>query len=194
MPLDKQFIRENKYIRIGLFVAFLVSVAALFPRSKISSLNFEVGTTWYHQDLVAPFAFAIQKNKADYEREQEKARQSVLPVFRRQGEAFSVEAYHAFYNALADSLKLALAKGTLDSNALAALFALNNQERTLLASNFAQSVEKNKVQQSLLLSLPRVLQSPIQALLNDGILNEPKSSFKRSEFVVRSQNEREERF
>jgi membrane-associated HD superfamily phosphohydrolase len=89
MPLDKQFIRENKYIRIGLFVAFLVSVAALFPRSKISSLNFEVGTTWYHQDLVAPFAFAIQKNKADYEREQEKARQSVLPVFRRQGEAFS---------------------------------------------------------------------------------------------------------
>jgi putative nucleotidyltransferase with HDIG domain len=193
MPLDKQFIRENKYIRIGLFVAFLVSVAALFPRSKISSLNFEVGTTWYHQDLVAPFAFAIQKNKADYEREQEKARQSVLPVFRRQGEAFSVEAYHAFYNALADSLKLALAKGTLDSNALAALFALNNQERTLLASDFAQSVEKNKVQQSLLLSLPRVLQSPIQALLNDGILNEPKSSFKRSEFVVRSQNEREEK-
>jgi len=193
MPLDKQFIRENKYIRIGLFVAFLVSVAALFPRSKISSLNFEVGTTWYHQDLVAPFAFAIQKNKADYEREQEKARQSVLPVFRRQGEAFSVEAYHAFYNALADSLKLALAKGTLDSNALAALFALNNQERTLLLSNFAQSVEKTKVQQSLLLSLPRVLQSPIQALLNDGILNEPKSSFKRSEFVVRSQNEREEK-
>jgi len=193
MPLDKQFIRENKYIRIGLFVAFLVSVAALFPRSKISSLNFEVGTTWYHQDLVAPFAFAIQKNKADYEREQEKARQSVLPVFRRQGEAFSVEAYHAFYNALADSLKLALAKGTLDSNALAALFALNNQERTLLLSDFAQSVEKNKVQQSLLLSLPRVLQSPIQALLNDGILNEPKSSFKRSEFVVRSQNEREEK-
>jgi putative nucleotidyltransferase with HDIG domain len=191
MPLDKQFIRENKYIRIGLFVAFLVSVAALFPRSKISSLNFEVGTTWYHQDLVAPFAFAIQKNKADYEREQEKARQSVLPVFRRQGEAFSVEAYHAFYNALADSLKLALAKGRLDSNTT--LLGLNNQERTLLLSNFAQSVEKNKVQQSLLLSLPRVLQSPIQALLNDGILNEPKSSFKRSEFVIRSQNEREEK-
>jgi putative nucleotidyltransferase with HDIG domain len=193
MPLNKQFIRENKYIRIGLFVMFLVSVASLFPRSKISSLNFEVGTTWYHQDLIAPFAFAIQKNKADYEREQDLARQSVLPVFRRQGEAFSVEAYHAFYNALADSLKLALAKGTLDSNALAALFALNNQERTLLLRDFAQSVEKTKVQQSLLLSLPRVLQSPIQALLNDGILNEPKSSFKRSEFVVRSQNEREEK-
>ncbi len=193
MPLDKQFIRESKSVRIGLFVAFLVSVAALFPRSKISSLNFEVGTTWYHQDLVAPFAFAIQKNKADYEREQEKARQSVLPVFRRQGERVSVEAYYAFYNAIADSLKLALAKGTLDSNALATLFALNNQERTLLASNFAQSVEKNNVQQSLLLSLPRFLQPTIQALLNDGILNEPKSSFKHSEFVIRSQNEREEK-
>jgi putative nucleotidyltransferase with HDIG domain len=191
MPLNKQFIRENKYIRIGLFVMFLVSVASLFPRSKISSLNFEVGTTWYHQDLIAPFAFAIQKNKADYEREQDLARQNVLPVFRRQSERFSVETYSAFYNALADSLKLALAKGRLDSNTT--LLGLNNQERTLLLSNFAQSVEKNKVQQSLLLSLPRVLQSPIQALLNDGILNEPKSSFKRSEFVIRSQNEREEK-
>jgi hypothetical protein len=191
MPLDKQFIRENKYIRIGLFVAFLVSVAALFPRSKISSLNFEVGTTWYHQDLIAPFAFAIQKNKADYEREQDLARQNVLPVFRRQSERFSVETYSAFYNALADSLKLALAKGRLDSNTT--LLGLNNQERTLLLRDFAQSVEKNKVQQSLLLSLPRVLQSPIQALLNDGILNEPKSSFNRSEFVIRSQNEREEK-
>jgi len=191
MPLNKQFIRENKYIRIGLFVMFLVSVASLFPRSKISSLNFEVGTTWYHQDLIAPFAFAIQKNKADYEREQDLARQNVLPVFRRQSERFSVETYSAFYNALADSLKLALSKGTLDSNT--ALFGLNNQERTLLLRDFAQSVEKNKVQQSLLLSLPRVLQSPIQALLNDGILNEPKSSFKRSEFVIRSQNEREEK-
>jgi putative nucleotidyltransferase with HDIG domain len=191
MPLNKQFIRENKYIRIGLFVMFLVSVASLFPRSKISSLNFEVGTTWYHQDLIAPFAFAIQKNKADYEREQDLARQNVLPVFRRQSERFSVETYSAFYNALADSLKLALAKGRLDSNTT--LLGLNNQERTLLLSNFAQSVEKTKVQQSLLLSLPRVLQSPIQALLNDGILNEPKSSFKRSEFVVRSQNEREEK-
>jgi hypothetical protein len=191
MPLNKQFIRENKYIRIGLFVMFLVSVASLFPRSKISSLNFEVGTTWYHQDLIAPFAFAIQKNKADYEREQDLARQNVLPVFRRQSERFSVETYSAFYNALADSLKLALAKGRLDSNAT--LLGLNNQERTLLLRDFAQSVEKNKVQQSLLLSLPRVLQSPIQALLNDGILNEPKSSFKRSEFVIRSQNEREEK-
>ena len=191
MPLNKQFIRENKYIRIGLFVMFLVSVASLFPRSKISSLNFEVGTTWYHQDLVAPFAFAIQKNKADYEREQDLARQNVLPVFRRQSERFSVETYSAFYNALADSLKLALAKGRLDSNTT--LLGLNNQERTLLLRDFAQSVEKNKVQQSLLLSLPRVLQSPIQALLNDGILNEPKSSFKRSEFVIRSQNEREEK-
>ena len=191
MPLNKQFIRENKYIRIGLFVMFLVSVASLFPRSKISSLNFEVGTTWYHQDLIAPFAFAIQKNKADYEREQDLARQNVLPVFRRQSERFSVETYSAFYNALADSLKLALAKGTLDSNTT--LLGLNNQERTLLLRDFAQSVEKNKVQQSLLLSLPRVLQSPIQALLNDGILNEPKSSFKRSEFVIRSQNEREEK-
>jgi hypothetical protein len=191
MPLNKQFIRENKYIRIGLFVMFLVSVASLFPRSKISSLNFEVGTTWYHQDLIAPFAFAIQKNKADYEREQDLARQNVLPVFRRQSERFSVETYSAFYNALADSLKLALAKGRLDSNTT--LLGLNNQERTLLLRDFAQSVEKNKVQQSLLLSLPRVLQSPIQALLNDGILNEPKSSFKRSEFVIRSQNEREEK-
>ena len=191
MPLNKQFIRENKYIRIGLFVMFLVSVASLFPRSKISSLNFEVGTTWYHQDLIAPFAFAIQKNKADYEREQDLARQNVLPVFRRQSERFSVETYSAFYNALADSLKLALAKGRLDSNTT--LLGLNNQERTLLLSDFAQSVEKNKVQQSLLLSLPRVLQSPIQALLNDGILNEPKSSFNRSEFVIRSQNEREEK-
>lgn len=191
MPLNKQFIRENKYIRIGLFVMFLVSVASLFPRSKISSLNFEVGTTWYHQDLIAPFAFAIQKNKADYEREQDLARQNVLPVFRRQSERFSVETYSAFYNALADSLKLALAKGRLDSNTT--LLGLNNQERTLLLRDFAQSVEKNKVQQSLLLSLPRVLQSPIQALLNDGILNEPKSSFNRSEFVIRSQNEREEK-
>jgi putative nucleotidyltransferase with HDIG domain len=131
------------------------------------------------------------KNKADYEREQDLARQNVLPVFRRQSERFSVETYSAFYNALADSLKLALAKGRLDSNTT--LLGLNNQERTLLLSDFAQSVEKNKVQQSLLLSLPRVLQSPIQALLNDGILNEPKSSFKRSEFVIRSQNEREEK-
>jgi hypothetical protein len=38
MALDKQFLRQNKLVRVGLFVFFLVSVAALFPRSKIMKL------------------------------------------------------------------------------------------------------------------------------------------------------------
>ncbi len=198
MPLDKQFIRENKYIRIGLFVAFLVSVASLFPRSKLSTLNFEVGMAWYHQDLVAPFAFAIQKNRADYEREQEKARQSVLPVFRRERERVSDISYSDFFNSIADSLKFLLSTRKSDlreSETFTVLspFGLNEKERALLLADFDSCLSQNVVQKSLLLTLPRTLQAPIQSLLSDGMIDVPKSSFKQTEFVVRSQNEREEK-
>ncbi len=197
MALSKQFIRESKSIRIGLFVAFLVSVAALFPRSKISTLNFEVGTTWYHQDLVAPFAFAIQKNKADYEREQEKARQSVLPVFRREREPSSV-AYPNFFRSLAESLTVLLSKPTsdfrpTDTFALLSSFGLDEKEQRLLLADFDTCLIRNAVQKSLLLTLSQFLQPSVELLRLDGILDVPKSSFSGTEFLIRSQNEREEK-
>lgn len=195
MPLNKQFIRENKWIRVGLFVAFLVSVAALFPRSKISSLSYEVGAAWNHQDLVAPFAFAIQKNRSDYERERELARQSVLPVFRRIGEPFSTERYAAFYAALAESLRADLARRKSDSATPPSLlpFGFSDAEATLLVQDFEARSRSGAVQQSLLFSLSRSLQSPVQAMLADGIINAPKSAFRQAEFVIRSANEREEK-
>ncbi|MFQ3608887.1 MAG: HDIG domain-containing metalloprotein, partial [Chloroherpetonaceae bacterium] len=197
MPLDKQFIRENKYIRIGLFVMFLVSVASLFPRSKLSTLNFEVGSAWYHQDLVAPFAFAIQKNKADYEREQEKARQSVLPVFRRE-QASRRSTYPDDFNLIADSLKNLLSMRKSDFRptevfALLSPFALNEKEQRLLLADFDSCLAHNAVQKSLLLGLSKMLQPSIQSLLSDGMINVSKGSFSSTEFLIRSQNEREEK-
>jgi putative nucleotidyltransferase with HDIG domain len=198
MPLDKQFIRENKYIRIGLFVMFLVSVASLFPRSKLSTLNFEVGTAWYHQDLVAPFAFAIQKNKSDYEREQEKARQNVLPVFRREHQERLSSAYSDTFNLIADSLKFLLSTRKLDLRNAEQLnmlspFRLNEKEMRLLLANFDTCLAQNKVQKSLLLELPQMLQPSIRSLLSDGMINVAKGSFSNAEFLIRSQNEREEK-
>lgn len=195
MPLDRQFIRYGKSVRVGLFVAFLVSVAALFPRSKISSLNYEVGAAWYHQDLVAPFAFAIQKNRSDYERERELARQSVLPVFRKSGEGFSAERYSAFYAALAESLRAELSSRKDDSlspPSLSAL-ALTASETRTLVQDFQARLKSGAIEKSLLLALPQSLKTTIQAMLGDGIINVPKSAFRQTEFVIRSRNDREEK-
>ncbi len=198
MPMDKQFIRENKYVRIGLFVIFLVSVASLFPRSKLSTLNFEVGTAWYHQDLVALFAFAIQKNKSDYEREQEMARQSVLSVFRRDREQSSAVPYSEYFNLIADSLTLLHSTRPMDFSAtqrgaVLSPFGLSEKEQRLLLTDFDSCLAQHMVQKSLLFRLSRALQPSIQSLLSDGIINVPKSLFKNTEFLIRSQNEREEK-
>jgi len=53
----------------------------MLPSYKNIDTEYEVGTIWSKEDLIAPFSFPIYKDDADYLKEKQEARQGVNPVF-----------------------------------------------------------------------------------------------------------------
>ena len=66
-------------LAIGLLTVFIISI--MLPSYKNIDTEYEVGTIWSKEDLIAPFSFPIYKDDVDYLKEKQEARQSVNPVF-----------------------------------------------------------------------------------------------------------------
>lgn len=67
---------------IGIITIIVISL--MLPSYKNIDTEYEVGTIWSKEDLIAPFSFPIYKDEADYEKEKQDARLSVNPVFDEQ--------------------------------------------------------------------------------------------------------------
>ena len=68
--------------RIFLFAAVLVILVSLFPREGKFKYEFQKGSPWLHEDLIAPFDFAILKPVAELKKERNTILTELHPYFR----------------------------------------------------------------------------------------------------------------
>jgi hypothetical protein len=73
---DKNF---NLKILIGIITIVLISL--LLPSYKSIDTDYEIGTIWSSEDLIAPFSFPIYRDEVDYEKEKKEAVKKITPVF-----------------------------------------------------------------------------------------------------------------
>jgi len=68
--------------RIMLFVISIIILVMIFPREGKFKYEFSKGKPWMHEDLIAPFDFAIMKSQADLEVEQATIVDALKPYFK----------------------------------------------------------------------------------------------------------------
>lgn len=71
----------NINVKVTLAVATVIIVSLFLPSYKSIDTNFEVGTIWSNEDLIAPFTFPIYKNDEALEKEKKEVSNNVIPVF-----------------------------------------------------------------------------------------------------------------
>ncbi|NTW48846.1 MAG: hypothetical protein HGB19_03775, partial [Chlorobiales bacterium] len=198
MVFSKKVFRENKYIRLGLFVAFLAIVAMLFPRSKTASFIYEIGASWVEPDVIAPFTFPIYKDNAVYEKEKQAARDKVLPVFRRQTNPFDEKKFDSVMDSLNAMLEQELRltnMGLVIPNMPPSLRLGNSdfsaKEKAILLEDYR--VHINGEPKTIIVRLRQLIPKQVPVILSDGILSVSKSEVASPKLVIRSENDREER-
>lgn len=78
----KQWRNYYQINKILLFVTTLVILLALFPREGKFKYEFQRGKPWQHDDLIAPFDFAILKQQSELKKERVNALSEAYLFFR----------------------------------------------------------------------------------------------------------------
>lgn len=79
---------QHEFIfKLLIFVCTIVLVVFLFPREAKFKYEFQKNSAWAHQDLNAPFDFAILKSPQEIEQEKQQLQQSHLLYFVRNTDA-----------------------------------------------------------------------------------------------------------
>lgn len=68
-----------RFLTLGLTMALIVY---LIPKEGKFKYEFEKGRPWQHEDLIAPFSFAVEKTSDELKQERDKAIESFLPYYR----------------------------------------------------------------------------------------------------------------
>ncbi|MBL7129360.1 MAG: HDIG domain-containing protein [Ignavibacteria bacterium] len=74
-------LKTNIYVKILIGIITVVIVILLLPSYKTIDTEYEIGTIWSNEDLIAPFPFPIYKNDKIYEQEKKEVMENVAPVF-----------------------------------------------------------------------------------------------------------------
>jgi putative nucleotidyltransferase with HDIG domain len=87
-----------------LFVISIIILVMIFPREGKFKYEFSKGKPWMHQDLIAPFDFAIMKSQTDLELEQAAIVDALKPYFKfdmelvRQQRSFMIDYFNEKWN------------------------------------------------------------------------------------------------
>ncbi|MGZ5243556.1 MAG: HD family phosphohydrolase [Bacteroidia bacterium] len=82
-PLQRINKTENDYVRYALLLACILLVTFIIPKQAKFKYEFEQGKPWMHEDLVAPFSFAIQKSQSQIQREREVIQENFKPFYKQ---------------------------------------------------------------------------------------------------------------
>jgi putative nucleotidyltransferase with HDIG domain len=78
---------HNKLARFLLAIVAIAIIVALLPKEAHFKYEFEAGKPWLHDDLLAPFDFAIIKSDKQKEEERAEINSFTKPFFTRENEA-----------------------------------------------------------------------------------------------------------
>lgn len=77
-----RFVTENSVkIAIGLITLILISL--MLPSYKSIETEYEVGTVWSNEDLIAPFSFPIYRDDKEYDAEKNEIAKNLAPVYNK---------------------------------------------------------------------------------------------------------------
>ena len=68
-------------VKIGVGVITWFIIILLLPSYKSIDTQYEIGTIWSNEDLIAPFTFPVYKDDMDYQAEKDEVVNSVSPIF-----------------------------------------------------------------------------------------------------------------
>jgi len=96
--LQKQYANIYKGFLVLLTIVLLVQ---LFPRQPGFEYEYQQARPWMHEDLIAPFTFAVLKTDQELEREREQIKEEFVPFFERLPEvqASMIDAFHERFDA-----------------------------------------------------------------------------------------------
>ncbi len=78
--LQKQYANIYKSFLVLLSIVLLVQ---LFPRQPGFEYEYQQGRPWMHEDLIAPFTFAVLKTDQELQQERDRVREEFVPFFER---------------------------------------------------------------------------------------------------------------
>lgn len=201
---EKYSLKRNPYLRAFIFICFIgISILSL-PNATINSgLNYTVGQPWRAEDLVAPYTFAINKTADEIEKEEEQIRNTVSPVFNINpniaiGVQTKIDSLYrniqpviqSYYN-WQESKQLNLSGNFDDSVRFAQEYAnaeiqLTERSWTVLFDSYYSALTNNRPVSSFVgVQVKQRLESVIETLMNDGIINRTKASIDQNEIVIR---------
>ncbi len=72
--------KEN-IVKLGIGIITLLVISLMLPSYKTIDTEFEVGTVWSNEDLIAPFSFPVYRDEAEYEEEKKQVIKNLAPVY-----------------------------------------------------------------------------------------------------------------
>ena len=97
--ITKINLNQSSAVKLAIFGLTVLLLSLMLPSYKSIDAEYEIGTIWSKEDLIAAFSFPVYKNEADYEKQKKEAAASVEMVF---------DEAKVNKNALADSVKIEL--------------------------------------------------------------------------------------
>jgi putative nucleotidyltransferase with HDIG domain len=86
-----RFVTENSVkIAIGLITLILISL--MLPSYKSIDTEYEVGTVWSSEDLIAPFSFPIYRDDKEYDAEKNEVAKNLAPVYNKINNQGNIQA------------------------------------------------------------------------------------------------------
>lgn len=204
--------KKNKYLRATIFISFLLLVLITLPETSFQPVaNYNIGEPWRADDLTAPYTFSLQKTTDEIQQERDEIRERTLPVFHIDNNA------NVAIESSLDSLFRNI-QPVLDSYAQWQRASRNNEESAandstqfvqdknfanvdldseswdLLLENYATIVLNDQPERrSVLFQVRNQLDTIINDLLADGIIDVEKQEIDQNEIRVRNLRLRTER-
>jgi len=208
----KAQIKRNRIYRGLIFGGFLLIVIVMIPESTFQPVaSYSVGEPWRADDLTAPFTFSLQKTEAELEQEKQEIRESTAPIFHHnQNARISIESkLDSLYQSIQPVLDLYLQWQVAKEDELESarndsiryyqeknFAAVEFDERAwnTLTSNYYDIRMQNETQRtSVINDIRNELDSLLNELLNEGIIDKRKEDIEGDEITIRNVRERTER-
>ncbi len=91
MPLSKTKSKNRiEWVKYLLVVACVAIIVSVLPKGRTFKYEFEKGKPWMHQDLKAPFDFAIEKSTSEIESEKQRVADETLSYYQLDESADSI--------------------------------------------------------------------------------------------------------
>ncbi|MBX7046290.1 MAG: HDIG domain-containing protein [Ignavibacteria bacterium] len=188
--------KTSKSAKLLIGIITIVIISAMLPSYKNIDSEYEVGTIWSKEDLIAPFSFPIYKDEADYEKEKQEARMSVNPVFDEQNKnSITADSLAIFFRSVSAALKEAAEleknnQGGLKSSRLekplAALYTvLSPEDITWL---FLLYKKENANVSLTLEEFRNAVENSAQENYYNNVINISKDSVRSSKISIKKEN------